>query len=289
MSLFRGKKSKFPSIPFKKKNQLKQLVDESDLPLKLPPKQDLGRVYTVKNSQKISLFVALALAATTPVIATWLQKNKLETQSSASGARLPQVEELVLVDADTNEDFMILNHPATSVNLSEIPNNINIRAQVNKKVNSVDFFVDDTKITTEEKAPFSLAGDVNGDYNIWNPTSGTATIKAIPYSAANAKGQAGAAYSVSLTFLDDDMESSSSSESQTINIVPGDCNGDATVDVRDYSSLKLEMSDGDSEDSQLAIGSGYPGYEGCDSNQDGLVNQYDAVCLQQMLLGQECE
>jgi hypothetical protein len=67
---------------------------------------------------------------------------------------------------------------------------------------SIMFKVNNNVFSTENVAPFSLAGDNKTRYNPWNSSPGTYLVTAIPYAGKNARGANGRALSVQLTILD---------------------------------------------------------------------------------------
>ncbi len=105
-----------------------------------------------------------------------------------------QVSSFTLVNASTDQDVQILND-GDILNLAAFPvNNFNIRANSNS-VGSIVFVLSlngtAIKTQTENFAPYSLFGDINGKYNSWVPQEGGYTLTATPFSAANGSGIAG--------------------------------------------------------------------------------------------------
>ena len=289
MALFRRRKSLFPKLPLAKKHDLRQTLEESELPLKLPPKQDLGKIYTIKKVQKASLLAALALAILTPLTATWLQRQQFDTRSSASQASQPEIQRFVLVDADTGKDHVVISESEASLSLADLPENINLRAEVNGRTVSVRFFVDGVEINTEEKAPYAMAGDDDGTYASWTPVAGTAEIMAIPYSLPNARGVTGPSHILRLTFLDEGESGQETQPSNKPRLTYGDCNGDGVVNVRDMNALKLEVTDGDGTGLDQVASGTFSGSYACDANQDDTVTEADNSCIQSMILGESCQ
>ncbi|MDB5294558.1 MAG: hypothetical protein JWO31_541, partial [Phycisphaerales bacterium] len=68
-----------------------------------------------------------------------------------------------------------------------------VRADTTGTVGSVVFLLDGQPIRTESTAPFSVAGDADGDYAAWAVPAGGHTLRAVPYAGAAAAGEAGAA------------------------------------------------------------------------------------------------
>lgn len=76
---------------------------------------------------------------------------------------------------------------------------VSLRADVKGNVKSVKFAVDGKTVRTESVAPYAVAGDTEGDYNVWRITPGKHTLTATPYGKTGAKGRPGQA--LKLTFI----------------------------------------------------------------------------------------
>ncbi|SHL05974.1 choice-of-anchor D domain-containing protein [Rhodothermus profundi] len=103
---------------------------------------------------------------------------------------LPVVTRFVLVDAQTDTDVAVLR-PDTVLWVENLPAAINIRADVIGSVGSVVFWKNGVKVRTENVPPFTLAGDVAGDYKSWAYEFGRYVVEAVPYTKANGQGKAG--------------------------------------------------------------------------------------------------
>ena len=98
------------------------------------------------------------------------------------------IDQLVLVNADNDQDLFALSNQDT-IFLQETGRNLNIRADLSDEVGSVRFSLNNTaNFQTENVAPYSLAGDSNGDYQSWTPTIGTHVLTATAYKEENAGG-----------------------------------------------------------------------------------------------------
>lgn len=118
--------------------------------------------------------------------------------------RAQTVQSFTLIDADTDTDIGALVDGQT-LNLATLPTtNLSVRANTSPaSVGSVRFAYDgNANFQTENVAPYALRGDTNGDYNGWNPSLGTHTLTATPYSLAKAGGTAGTALTVTFTVVD---------------------------------------------------------------------------------------
>ncbi len=111
----------------------------------------------------------------------------------------PAVVSFTLIDADTGRPvpgFDPIPEGAV-IRLSRLPaRRLNIRANlVPSKVGSVRFGLDGTpnsRIENGLSGPiYSLAGDMNGIYNVWKPSPGLHTVTATPYAELNGRGEAG--------------------------------------------------------------------------------------------------
>jgi len=69
-------------------------------------------------------------------------------------------------------------------------------------VGSVSFVLDAYR-RIENTPPYSLTGDVDGNYNPWTPTAGLHTLSATPYSMSNAGGTVGTPLTVTFTVTEE--------------------------------------------------------------------------------------
>jgi hypothetical protein len=112
-----------------------------------------------------------------------------------------------LVDAATEKDVMSISDGQT-ISLSELDlYKVNIRAVPSTDAGSIRFELNglQTRTYTDNRSPYALHGD-NGDgnyyYGNWYPPAlGTYTLKATPYTSDNATGSAGAAKTITFTFV----------------------------------------------------------------------------------------
>jgi len=110
-----------------------------------------------------------------------------------------QVVSYTLSDARTGKNIQTLADGAV-VNLADLPTSyLNIRANTNTKVGSVDFSMSGTQMmhVTESILPYEIMGD-KGE---WTPATGSYTLKAIPYTGSGATGYAGASATVNFTVI----------------------------------------------------------------------------------------
>jgi hypothetical protein len=124
------------------------------------------------------------------------------TQSATTSVSTSQsLRSFTLFNADTNMPIAGFDPLPTGavLNLSSLPTTrLNIRANTDPAVvGSVRFDLNSTVgFRMENTAPYSLAGDTNGDYLPWTPAVGSYTLSARPFTAAYAGGTAGTALTI---------------------------------------------------------------------------------------------
>lgn len=129
------------------------------------------------------------------------------TQTPTPTAPAPSglaVTSFTLVNADTNQDIAPLLD-GDVIDLAALPTRkLNVRANTSPaQVGSVRFGYDNqSNYATENILPYALAGDTNGNYKAWTPTTGSHTLTAVAYEKANASGAASAVYAVSFTVIE---------------------------------------------------------------------------------------
>jgi hypothetical protein len=99
-----------------------------------------------------------------------------------------RVERFVLVDASTNRDIKELKH-GDVLNLSDLPAQLNIRAHTPGKVGSMRFDLNDRIIRTDNTMPYSMFGDMDGNYQAMNLQEGKYDLKAVAFTEANIMGR----------------------------------------------------------------------------------------------------
>jgi hypothetical protein len=112
----------------------------------------------------------------------------------------PRVEQLTLVNTDTDMDLMELTE-ASTLNLDVLPPNLTLRADTDPPVvGSVVLQVDSGAPRMENTAPYTLSDMTSPtDYTPWSLGLGSHTITVTPYSGANATGIVGAPLTVTFT------------------------------------------------------------------------------------------
>lgn len=117
------------------------------------------------------------------------------------------VTSFTLINADTDQPiatFDPVNNDVT-LNLATLPTrNLNIRANTSPAtVGSVHFGLDGkSNYRTDNRAPYALGGDNNGNYSTWRPSLGKHTLTARPYTRSDARGTAGTALTITFTVTD---------------------------------------------------------------------------------------
>jgi hypothetical protein len=161
---------------------------------------------TVIRSMKGTSAPALAIgviatsgSSGSPFEATWDYINVI-----TDGTTGTEVSTFTLVNATSDADIGQLTNNYV-IDLSKIRGkSINVRANTKPAVvGSVSFELNGNPSGVENGAPYALYGDQNytGDYNSWTPNPGNYTLKATPYSSANATGTKGTSLTVNFKVI----------------------------------------------------------------------------------------
>lgn len=128
--------------------------------------------------------------------------NRAFTVVDQASAVTFKVVSFTLMNADTNlpvSGFDPIPNGAT-LRLSALPARMNIRANTSPSiVGSVVFTLDGAVVRTEGGAPYSLAGDSNGNYWPWTPGVGSHTLSAVAWSGSGATGTQGGGTTIAFT------------------------------------------------------------------------------------------
>src|SRR5262249_40666977 len=118
----------------------------------------------------------------------------------ATTTQPPRVEQLTLVNTDTDMDIMEVTE-ASTLNLDVLPPNLTARADTDPPVvGSVVLQVDSAQPRTENSAPYTIhTHNPPADYMPWNLTLGAHTVTATPFTGPNATGVVGAPLTVTFT------------------------------------------------------------------------------------------
>ena len=110
----------------------------------------------------------------------------------------PPTPTFTLVDSRADADVRRLLDGASIRNPYHYP--LNIRFTPTSNPGSVVFTLNGTVVRKETEAPYSLAGDVNGDYAEWEGADpGTYTLTATAYSQAGGQGTPGESLTITFT------------------------------------------------------------------------------------------
>ena len=108
-----------------------------------------------------------------------------------SAAPAQSIVEFLLIDSDADTVIGPL-YDGQTVYVADLPtSNFNVQAITSPAtVGSVRFYVDDVLARNENVAPYTFAGDYQGDFYSWTPTPGQHNLSAIAFSGASGSGTA---------------------------------------------------------------------------------------------------
>ncbi|WP_242916746.1 T9SS type A sorting domain-containing protein [Pontibacter liquoris] len=186
----------------------------------------LGGEQSKKSTESIAPFELMGdNGSWTPAVGSYTLKGTPYSGKSASGSAGTSLSlnfevinstssstengTFTLVNADTDKDIQKLTSGAT-LNLAALPTkNLNIRYTPDSNAGSIVFSLsgEQTKSVTESGAPYTLAGDDNGNYYDWTPALGSYTLKATAYSENSGKGTAGASSTIKFSVVNNTSSS----------------------------------------------------------------------------------
>ena len=106
-----------------------------------------------------------------------------------------------LVNVSDNQVVGILEE-GDVIDAANFPNGFGILANTNpENVGSVQFFLNDVLIRTENLAPYSLAADVNGIINPIDLAPGNYELRAVPFSESRGNGTQGSSLNISFEVI----------------------------------------------------------------------------------------
>jgi len=210
-----------------------------------------GSVYNASTYDNFIISMAKTIkqtlnsGAATESVAEAAEEKAFSTQNSGSGE--DKVMSYTLTDAKTGKDIQTLSNGAI-LNLAKLPTNkFNIRANTNSDAGSVAFSLsgEQSKSSTESLEPYEIMGD-NGR---WVPSTGSYTLKAIPYSGSKATGKAGSSLTINFTVVSTSSTSSSNiTEGESFTLVNADNDQDiqtltsgATINLAALSTENLNI------------------------------------------------
>ncbi|MEO1086194.1 MAG: DUF5060 domain-containing protein, partial [Acidobacteriota bacterium] len=120
-----------------------------------------------------------------------------------SPARAADVTSFTLIDAGADQP-VAAHDPLVDgavLDLSTLPTELSVRANVSGAVGSVEFDLSGAQShsQTESVAPYSLFGDTDGDYDPWTPAPGAYGLVARSFTGSSGGGTAGVDYAISFT------------------------------------------------------------------------------------------
>jgi hypothetical protein len=125
------------------------------------------------------------------------------TVSSGTSGSGPAVTKVSLINASTDKVLAGFDPllSGTTLTLSTLASkNLNVLAVTTpSKVGSVRFVLDGAVFSTENGAPYALAGNAGSNYYSWTPSVGAHTLKITAYTGANATGTAGTTVTITFT------------------------------------------------------------------------------------------
>ncbi|MEO0795865.1 MAG: DUF5060 domain-containing protein [Verrucomicrobiota bacterium] len=109
---------------------------------------------------------------------------------SLAAIRAQTITDIILVNADTDSDIEALSNGFV-INLAEIGDQINLRADVTTEPGSISFALSGAEYfeNTENRFPFALKGDASGDYLVWRPSTGDYTVTIEAFSLEEGGGE----------------------------------------------------------------------------------------------------
>jgi ELWxxDGT repeat protein len=161
---------------------------------------DLNLVYMLKASGD-KLYFSRWLSDEYGSLALYVYEPEAPAPPPASPAA---VTGFVLVNADTNEDIMILKE-GSLIHMRDMPSNrLNIRAITSPaQTGSVVFTTAGVSeyTSTDNEVPYAYRGDRDGNYHGWVPGPGQYSITATPYTEAAGQGTAGTALTLNFQIV----------------------------------------------------------------------------------------
>ncbi|WP_250419078.1 PKD domain-containing protein [Pontibacter deserti] len=133
-----------------------------------------------------------------------------------------QVVSYSLINANTDLEIQTITAGAV-LNLATLPTrNLNIRVNTSPTVvGSVIISLTGAQVLNvkENKAPYSVFGDTNGNYKAWTPKTGNYTLMATPYTASGGGGTAGTSLTIGFSVIDQPAASQVLANGESINAV----------------------------------------------------------------------
>lgn len=155
----------------------------------------------VQQSFPILLFVPLVLCS-----GLMADEPSKTTQVNDAAETKLRVVSFSLINPETQKPIKHYEKVTKNdkISISKLPTTeINVSANIEGKPGSVRFLVPQKKLNrVENKAPFSLAGDIYGRFLSWKVEPGKYSLAAVPYSKADGKGDRGEHLRVDVEFVE---------------------------------------------------------------------------------------
>lgn len=148
-------------------------------------------INTVSIDMSEDTKVGMALSAHTNVADTSSEISNFSVKTTEESL---SVSKFILVNTDTNKDIRTVHHNET-ISLSEIGVNFTVRAEVVGNVKSVEFDLDEDK-SVDNTSSYTLTEQA------WNPSKGTCTLMATPFTNSNGSGTMGHSLGIVLKVID---------------------------------------------------------------------------------------
>ena len=121
-------------------------------------------------------------------------------------AAVSSVTSLSLINTTIQQVDRTLTSGST-INLAVDGTFLNIKANLSGSVGSLSFIYDGKPYSTENLAPYSIAGDDSGKFRKWTPTVGTHKLRVVPYEKPNLLGATGTPLEVTFSVVSVDPSS----------------------------------------------------------------------------------
>ncbi|QLG46726.1 Ig-like domain-containing protein [Costertonia aggregata] len=159
--------------------------------------------------------------------------------------RVREITSFTLINADTDEEIGPLLE-GDVIDLADFPSNsFSILASIGEApVKSVVFDFNDTEgFKTENIAPYTLNGDLNGDFRSVSFPLGNNTVKATPFSESNGEGEVGNALTINFEVVD-----TRASEITSLTLINAETNEEVgpllegdIIDLADFASNNFSI------------------------------------------------
>lgn len=130
----------------------------------------------------------------------------LADDGSTAEAKSLRVVSFSLINTETQKPIKDYEEVTENgkISIGKLPTKkINVKANIEGEAGSVRFMVPQKKLNrVENKAPYSLAGDLYGRFLPWNVVEGKYSLAAVPYHEADGRGTKGEHLRVDIEFTE---------------------------------------------------------------------------------------